>query len=102
MVRRQLVNSIDKILNHRHDNDNIMTVYVKITLGLSNDTDPKVLEIVMESLKRNIFNNIDRYEKSSSNKQLYPWILLKKMICSRNTLDLRSFIAKWIGSNLIK
>lgn len=78
-----------------------MSVYVKVTLGLSNDTDPKVLETVMDSLKRNIFNNINRYETSSSSKQLYPWILLKKMICSRNTLDLRSFIGKWIGSNLI-
>lgn len=68
IVRKQLVLSLDKIINsgNKPANEAAINVYIKAILDLANDTDPKVVEVVIESFKRNVFEKIEYYEKSPS------------------------------------
>lgn len=102
MVRRQLVLSLDKILNARPSNEAAINAYIKIILDLANDTDPKIMETVIESFKRNVFDKIEYYEQSPSLTHVYPWRLLKSMLNCRDSPDFRISVQKWMNRNLLK
>lgn len=102
MVRRQLVLSLDKILNARPSNEAAINAYIKIILDLANDTDPKIMETVIESFKRNVFDKIEYYEQSPSLTHVYPWRLLKNMLNCRDSPDFRISVQKWMNRNLLK
>lgn len=78
-----------------------MLAWIKIVLDLANDTDLKVMETVMESFKRNIFDKIQNYEKSSSLAHVFPWRLLKNMLNCKDSPDFRISIQKWMNTNLL-
>lgn len=102
LVRRQLVLSLDKILNSRPSNEAAISAYVKIILELANDIDQKVMETVVESFKRNIFDKIEVYEQSPSLSHVFPWRLLKCMLNCQDSPDFRISVQKWMNQNLIK
>lgn len=102
LVRRQLVLSLDKILNSRPSNEAAISAYVKIILDLANDIDQKVMETVVESFKRNIFDKIEVYEQSPSLSHVFPWRLLKCMLNCQDSPDFRISVQKWMNQNLIK
>lgn len=101
-MRRQLVISLDKILNARPSNEPAINAYIKIILDSANDTDPKVMEAVIESFKRNVFDKIEFYEKSPSLVHVYPWRLLKNMLNCRDSPDFRISVQKWMNRNLLR
>lgn len=101
-VRRQLVSTLDKILAIKSKEISICKSYVKVMLFLANDTDPKIVDDVMDSLKKYIFDNIDKYESTASERQLFPWKLLRLIIASgEDSLDLRKCIDKSINRKLM-
>lgn len=102
LVRRQLVLSLDKIVNANPTNEIAINAYIKITLDLANDTDPKVMEAVIESFKRNVFDKIEYYEQSPSLMHVYPWRLLRSMLNCRDSPDFRISVQKWMNRNLLK
>lgn len=102
MVRRQLVLSLDKIVNSRPSNEAAINAYIKIVLDLANDTDPKIMETVIESFKRNVFDKIEFYERSPSPMHVYPWRLLKSMLNCKDSPDFRISVQKWMNRNLLK
>lgn len=102
IVRRQLVLSLDKILNAKPSSEAAINAYVKIILDLANDTDPKVMEVVIDSFKRNVFDKIEYYEQSPSLTHVYPWRLLKNMLNCRDSPDFRISVQKWMNRNLLK
>lgn len=75
--------------------------WIKIVLDLANDTDQKVMETVMESFKRNIFDKIQDYEKSSSLSHVFPWRLLKSMLNCKDCPDFRISVQKWMNKSLL-
>ncbi|XP_037051958.1 uncharacterized protein LOC119085627 isoform X2 [Bradysia coprophila] len=100
-VRRQLVSTMDKILGTK-TSESICKSYVKVMLFLANDTDPKIVDDVMDSLRKYIFDNIDKYESTASERQLFPWRLLRLIIASgEDSLDLRKCIDKSINRKLM-
>lgn len=102
MVRRQLVSTMDKILAIKTKEIAICKSYVKVMLFLANDGDPKIVDDVMDSLRKYIFDNIDKYESTASERQLFPWKLLRLIIASgEDSLDLRKCIDKSINRNLM-
>lgn len=102
LVRRQLVLSLDQILNARPTNEAAIVAWIKIVLDLANDTDAKVMETVIESFKRNIFDNIQNYEKSASPPHVFPWRLLKNMLNCKDCPDFRISVQKWMNKDLLK
>lgn len=54
LVRRQLVLTLDSILNIQPTNQTAAMAWVKVILDLASDTDQKVLETVIESFKTNV------------------------------------------------
>lgn len=101
-VRRQLVSTMDKILGAKTRDSSICKSYVKVMLFLANDTDPKIVDDVMDSLRKYIFDNIDKYESTASERQLFPWKLLRLIIASgEDSLDLRKCIDKSINRKLM-
>lgn len=102
LVRRQLVLSLDQIINVRQTDQSATTAYTKIILDLANDTDQKVMEAVMDSFKRNIFDKIQEYEKSSSLAHIFPWRLLKCMLNNDDSPDFRLSVQKWMNKSLLK
>lgn len=102
LVRRQLVLSLDKILNSKPSSEAAINAYIKIILDLANDIDPKVMEVVIESFKRNVFDKIEFYEQSPSLTHVYPWRLLKSMLNCRDSPDFRISVQKWMNRNLLK
>lgn len=102
IVRRQLVSTLDKILDIKTKEISICKSYVKVMLFLANDSDPKIVDDVMDSLRKYIFDNIDKYEATASEKQLFPWKLLRLIIASgEDSLDLRKCIDKSINRKLM-
>lgn len=102
IVRRQLVLSLDKIVNCRPANEAAINVYIKAILDLANDTDPKVMEAVIDSFKRNVFDKIEYYEKSPSLMHGSPWRLLRSMLNCRDSPDFRISVQKWMNKTLLK
>lgn len=102
LVRRQLVLSLDKILNSKPSSEAAINAYIKIILDLANDTDPKIMETVIESFKRNVFDKIEFYEQSPSLTHVYPWRLLKSMLNCKDSPDFRISVQKWMNRNLLK
>lgn len=94
--------SLDQILNARQSDQSAIMAYIKIILDLANDTDQKVMETVMDSFKRNIFDKIQKYEKSSSLAHIFPWRLLKCMLNNRDSPDFRLSVQKWMNKSLLK
>ena len=101
MVRRHLILSIEKMLLQKPNELSYITAYVSVTLHLATDVDPKVVDTVVESFRKNIFDNIGRYELSTSEKQLFPWRLLRAMFCSKDNPDMRTSINNWINKKLL-
>lgn len=102
MVRRQVVATLDKILGLKSNETLICKAYVKVMLFLANDTDPKIVDDVMDSLRKYIFDNIDKYEATASERKLFPWKLLRLIIASgEDSLDLRKCIDKSINRKLM-
>lgn len=102
MVRRQLVISLDKILNSKPTNEAAISAWIKIILDLANDIDQKVMETVIDSFKRNIFDKIEVYEQSPSPTHSFPWRLLKSMLSCHDSPDFRISVQKWMNRNLLK
>lgn len=101
-VRRQLVSTMDKILGIKTNEISICKSYVKVMLFLANDGDPKIVDDVMDSLRKYIFDNIDKYEATASEKKLFPWKLLRLIIASgEDSMDLRKCIDKSINRKLM-
>lgn len=94
--------SLDKILNSKPTNEAAIAAWIKIILDLANDIDQKVMETVIESFKRNIFDKIEIYEKSPSQTHCFPWRLLKSMLNCRDSPDFRISVQKWMNRNLLK
>ncbi|KAJ6637156.1 Condensin-2 complex subunit D3 [Pseudolycoriella hygida] len=102
IVRRQLVSSLDKILAMKSKDISVCKSYVKVMLFLANDSDPKIVDDVMDNLRKYVFDNIDKYESTASEKQLFPWKLLRLIIASgEDSLDLRKCIDQSINRKLM-
>lgn len=101
MIRRQLILSMDIILNAKPQSVAAIDAYVCISLNLATDDDTKVMETAMDSFKRNVFDNIQPYEKTSSEKHLFPWRLLQSMLNGTETPDLRQCINHWVSKKLL-
>lgn len=101
IVRRQLVLSLDQILNLQPTNEAAIMAWIKIVLDLANDVDQKVQETVVESFKRNIFDKIQKYEKSSSLSHVFPWRLLNRMLNCGDCPDFRISMQRWMNKNLL-
>lgn len=101
MVRRQLILVLDQMLSSRSSSDAVITAWVKIVLDMANDVDQKVVETVMDSFKRNVFDKIQNYETSSSFQHIFPWRLLKKMLSTKDCPDFRISIQKWMNQSLL-
>lgn len=102
LVRRQLVLSLDQILNSRQNDQSAIIAYIKIILHLANDTDQKVMETVIDSFKKNVFDKIQKYEQSSSLAHIFPWRLLKCMLNNRDAPDFRLSVQKWMNKSLLR
>jgi hypothetical protein len=83
--------------NHRA----LIEMWVKCVLILLNDADAKIVEISMDSLKINIFDNIVRYEESSSERNYMPWIILRSILKFGNRNILRNAVESWINNKFL-
>lgn len=101
LVRRHLVASLDSVMNTKPTNEIAMTTWVKVILDLANDIDPKVMEIVIDSFKRNIFDKIEKYEQSASITHVFPWRILRMMLNCKDSPDFRISVQKWMDRNLL-
>lgn len=101
MVRRQLVLTLDSILVARPIDPAVIDAYVRLTLDLAADDDVKVQDTVLESFKRNIFDNIESLENTTADRHLFPWRLLRAMLCGKDTPDLRNCIGNWVNKKLL-
>lgn len=89
-------------MNARPANDAISMAWVKAVLELASDTDPKIIETVIDSFKANIFDRIQNYENSSLIQHIFPWRLLKAMLKSTDSPDFRISMHKWMNKDLLK
>lgn len=101
MVRRQLVLTLDQILGARPTDPAVIGAYVRLTLDLAADDDVKVQDTVLESFKRNIFDNIQSLENTTADRHLFPWRLLRAMLSGKDTPDLRGCIGHWVHKKLL-
>jgi hypothetical protein len=101
LVRKQLVPFFNKMLKVYPNHKSLIEIWVKCLLVLLNDTDVKIVEISMDSLKVNIFDNIVRYEDSSSERTFMPWIILRSILKFGNRNILRNAVDSWISNKFL-
>lgn len=101
MVRRQLVLTLDQILTARPTDPFVIAAYVRLTLDLAADDDLRVQDTVLDSFKRNIFDNIQSVENTTADRHLFPWRLLRAMLIGKDTPDLRGCIGHWVHKKLL-
>lgn len=102
VVRRQLIATLHRILIVKPSDTPICKSYIKVMLFLANDSDAKIVDDVMESLRKTIFDNIDKYEETATERQSFPWKLLRLIIASgEDSFDLRKCIEKSINRKIM-
>lgn len=101
MVRRQLVLSLDQILNARPTVQAVIGAYVRLTLDLAADDDTKVQDTVLESFKRNIFDNIQSLDNTTADRHMFPWRLFRAMLMGKDTPELKGCIGHWVHKKLL-
>lgn len=101
IVKRQLITAVNNLLVYYPDSDVLIECWTKCVLKLMKDSDGKIVEATMESMKNVIFDNIERFENSNSNNRHLPWTILKKMLQQEFRGMLRSVVDSCINNNLL-
>uniref|UniRef100_A0A182YI39 Uncharacterized protein n=1 Tax=Anopheles stephensi TaxID=30069 RepID=A0A182YI39_ANOST len=101
LVRRTTLNVLNKLIALYPNYLPLIKLWSKCLLFFLDDVDQKLKESAMESLKANVFDNICRYEDSSSRKVFTPWMIVRSILVIGKINVLKSAVDSWIQKSIL-
>uniref|UniRef100_A0A1B0DHX5 Condensin complex subunit 1 C-terminal domain-containing protein n=1 Tax=Phlebotomus papatasi TaxID=29031 RepID=A0A1B0DHX5_PHLPP len=101
LVRKQIVLTLSTLMKTYPQKETVIKGWTKCILRLMRDSDSKIVDGAMESLKVVIFDNIERHEDSSTNAAQMPWITLRTMMQQEHRGVLRNAMDSWIRNSIV-
>uniref|UniRef100_A0A182JS42 Uncharacterized protein n=1 Tax=Anopheles christyi TaxID=43041 RepID=A0A182JS42_9DIPT len=101
LLRRTTLNVLNKLLALYPSYLPLIKLWSKCLLFFLDDVDQKLKESAMESLKTNVFDNICRYEDSSSHKVFTPWMIVRAILVIGKINVLKSAVDSWIQKAIL-
>ncbi|XP_053663912.1 condensin-2 complex subunit D3 [Anopheles marshallii] len=101
LMRRTTLNVLNKLIALYPNYLPLIKLWSKCLLFFLDDVDQKLKESAMESLKTNVFDNICRYEDSSSRKVFTPWMIVRSILVIGKINVLKSAVDSWIQKSIL-
>uniref|UniRef100_A0A182NNB9 Uncharacterized protein n=1 Tax=Anopheles dirus TaxID=7168 RepID=A0A182NNB9_9DIPT len=101
LLRRTTLNVLNKLIALYPNYLPLIKIWSKCLLFFLDDVDQKLKESAMESLKTNVFDNICRYEDSSSSKVFTPWMIVRSILVIGKINVLKSAVDSWIQKSIL-
>ncbi|XP_050076123.1 condensin-2 complex subunit D3 [Anopheles maculipalpis] len=101
LMRRTTLNVLNKLITLYPNYLPLIKLWSKCLLFFLDDVDQKLKESAMESLKTNVFDNICRYEDSSSRKVFTPWMIVRSILVIGKINVLKSAVDSWIQKSIL-
>uniref|UniRef100_A0A182P5Z9 Uncharacterized protein n=1 Tax=Anopheles epiroticus TaxID=199890 RepID=A0A182P5Z9_9DIPT len=101
LLRRTTLNVLNKLIALYPNYLPLIKLWSKCLLFFLDDVDQKLKESAMESLKVNVFDNICRYEDSSSRKVFTPWMIVRAILVIGKINVLKSAVDTWIQKSIL-
>ncbi|XP_049295711.1 condensin-2 complex subunit D3 [Anopheles funestus] len=101
LMRRTTLNVLNKLIALYPNYLPLIKLWSKCLLFFLDDIDQKLKESAMESLKTNVFDNICRYEDSSSRKVFTPWMIVRSILVIGKINVLKSAVDSWIQKSIL-
>lgn len=102
LVRKQSLVILNTLLEKYPNHEALIELWTRCFLILMKDSDVKIVELAMNSLKINVFDNIKSYENTSGNANKMPWEILRSILRHGNRNILKNAVDDWIKSKALK
>ncbi|XP_053675813.1 condensin-2 complex subunit D3 [Anopheles nili] len=101
LMRRTTLNVLNKLIALHPNYLPLIKLWSKCLLFILDDTDQKLKEAAMDSLKTNVFDNICRFEDSSSRKVFTPWMIVRSILVIGKINVLKTAVDSWIQKSIL-
>ncbi|XP_055613751.1 condensin-2 complex subunit D3 [Uranotaenia lowii] len=101
LMRRTTLNVLNTLLARYPSYLPLIKIWSKCLLLFLDDSDQKLKETALESLKVNVFDNICRFEDSSSSKVFTPWMIVRSILVLGKISVLKSAVDSWIQKSIL-
>ncbi|XP_063700446.1 condensin-2 complex subunit D3-L [Culicoides brevitarsis] len=101
LVRRQSLMILNTLLKKYPNHQGLIELWTQAFLILMKDSDTKIIELSMNSLKENVFDQIQSYENTSGNANKMPWEIIRSILKHGNRNILKNAVDEWIKSRAL-
>ncbi|XP_058120514.1 condensin-2 complex subunit D3 [Anopheles ziemanni] len=101
LMRRTTLNVLNKLIGLYPNYLPLIKLWSKCLLFFMDDVDQKLKESAMESLKTNVFDNMCRFEDSSTGKIFTPWMIVRAILVLGKINVLKAAVESWIQKSIL-
>uniref|UniRef100_A0A336MX24 CSON008800 protein n=1 Tax=Culicoides sonorensis TaxID=179676 RepID=A0A336MX24_CULSO len=101
LVRKQSLTILNTLLQKYPNHAGLIELWTKCFLILMKDSDVKIVELAMNSLKINVFDNIKSYENTTGNSNKMPWEILRSILRYGNRNVLKNAVDEWVKTKAL-
>lgn len=101
LVRKQSLIILNSLLEKFPNHAGLIELWTRCFLILMKDSDQKIVELAMSSLKTHVFDNIQRYENTKGGVTAMPWEILRSVLKLGNRNVLRSVVDDWVKNKAL-
>ncbi|XP_058462510.1 uncharacterized protein LOC131437282 [Malaya genurostris] len=101
LMRRTTLNVLNQLLGRYPNYLPLIKIWSKCLLQFLDDSDQKLKDSALESLKSNVFDNICRFEDSSSGKIFTPWMIVRSILVLGKINVLKAAVDSWIQKSIL-
>lgn len=101
IVRRQSLIILNKLLENYPNRSGLIELWTQCFLTLIKDSDSKIVELAMTSLKTHVFDKIQIYEKTKGGIHTMPWEILRSVLKLGDRNILKNVVDEWAKTKAI-
>lgn len=101
LMRRTTLNVLNQLLARYPSYLPLIRIWSKCLLLFLDDSDQKLKESALDSLKCNVFDNICRFEDSSSSRIFTPWMIVRSILVLGKISVLKAAVDSWIQKSIL-
>lgn len=101
LMRRTTLNVLNQLLSRYPSHLPLIRIWSRCLLLFLDDPDQKLKESALESLKCNVFDNICRFEDSSSSRIFTPWMIVRSILVLGKINVLKAAVDSWIQKSIL-
>ncbi|XP_055622448.1 uncharacterized protein LOC129766012 [Toxorhynchites rutilus septentrionalis] len=101
LMRRTTLNVLNHLLQRYPSYLPLIKIWSKCLLLFLDDSDQKLKESALESMKCNVFDNICRFEDSSTGRIFTPWMIVRSILVLGKINVLKAAVDSWIQKSIL-